>query len=461
MKRNTFIKYGKILIIPVITLIIYTGCNKYNDLGMNILPSSDLISVGNVVFKDDILAYTVRDDSIETDEAPKSLLGSLNDPIFGNTTINFAAQFRLPSFPDYGTNPEVDSTYLFLYYRIFYGDTVTPQHIKVYELNERIYSDYTDSTHASHNYKYYEYTDLKSMASNQLLGELEFTPKTEIDSTTLDTVYQVLRIPIDNSLANKLMSADSFTVADQQRFLDYFNGLYIESERVTDGGAIITLETVTDGTIPYAALGVYYNNDENKALSEPDTMVMSYVINQFSARINQMTHDYSGTPFAANLDKETGIDSLLYLQTTGGLKSRIYINNLVSWKDTLPALEGDTLVINKAELVFQADTVNTFIDSFPPPNRIYFLAIDSTGQGVVPKDYYFSPSYYSGYLYSDYTYRFNITQQVQDIIDGKIENRGFELITGMKNSDPKRVVLKGTTSNTGIKLVITYSRVHL
>jgi hypothetical protein len=47
---------------------------------------------------------------------------------------------------------------------------------------------------------------------------------------------------------------------------------------------------------------------------------------------------------------------------------------------------------------------------------------------------------------------------MQQIIDGEAENHGFFLTTARKNSEANRVVLKGSNSETGIKLVITYSK---
>ena len=83
-------------------VIILAGCNHVNDLGMELLPSTDLIEVKNVVLKESISSFTFGEDSIKTGAGGKSLLGSFNDPVFGNTTIDFATQFRLMAYPDFG-----------------------------------------------------------------------------------------------------------------------------------------------------------------------------------------------------------------------------------------------------------------------------------------------------------------------------------------------------------------------
>jgi hypothetical protein len=442
VKRKIAFKYHLIAWI-ITTVAFFTACNEPNDLGMELLPTKDLIEVKNLVEKNSISSFTYREDSIPTDEASKSLLGSFYDPVFGKTTINFATQFRLQDYPEYGTNAEADSVKLFLYYRLIYGDTITPQKFRVFELESPIDVDQS----------YNQNVNLKEMASSQLLAEIDYTPVVRQDSASQDTFYQLITIPLDNSLGQKLVNADSLQMINNDVFLEYFKGLYIEAEeQTTVGGSILTLEASSSSNFQGSALVVYYNNDENKAEDEPDTLLNPYVITRFSARVNSIEHDYSGTPFEANLNVDSGDDSLVYVQATGGLKSKIYIDGLTSWKDSV------NIGINKAELVFQVDTIASEVDKYQPPLQLLFTVLDEEGTEFLPSDYSFSSAYYGGRLRSDYTYRFNITQHMQQIIDGVAENHGFFLTTARKNSEANRVVLKGSNSQTGIKLVITYSK---
>ncbi|MEE4286609.1 MAG: DUF4270 domain-containing protein [Mariniphaga sp.] len=442
MKRKITIKYH-LIAWTITTLAFFTACNEPNDLGMELLPTTDLIEVKNLVEKNSISSFTYTDDPIPTDEPSKSLLGSFYDPVFGKTTINFATQFRLQDFPEYGTNPEADSVKLFLYYRLIYGDTITPQKFRIYELESPLDVDQN----------YNQDVNLKELASTQLIGEVDYTPVVRQDSASQDTFYQLITIPLDNSLGQKLVDADSLQMINNDVFLEYFKGLYIEAEeQTTTGGTILTLEAAASSSFQGSALVVYYNNDENKAEDEPDTLLNPYVISRFSARVNSIEHDYSGTPFEANLNVDSGNDSLIYVQATGGLKSKIYIDGLTSWKDSA------NIGINKAELVFQIDTIASEVDKYTPPLQLLFTVLDEEGTEFLPSDYSFSSAYYGGGLRSDYTYRFNITQHMQQIIDGIAENHGFFLTTARKNSEANRVVLKGSNSQTGIKLVITYSK---
>lgn len=449
MKKN--IKYNSQFLIGFLALFFaITSCKEQGDFGIDILPKNDLITIKNVVITDEISSYTFSDDSVSTDETAKSLFGSFVDPVFGSTTIDFASQFRLQFFPGYGESPQADSVKLYLYYRIIYGDTLTAQKFRVYELESPLNIDED----------YYQDTDLKSLASDFLLGEIEYTPKVTLDTVYLDTAYQLISIPLDISLAEKLISADSTDMINNDVFLEYFRGLYIESEKLTEeGGAILTLDAASSDAFQGSALVLYYNNEEIRELSGGDSSItMPFVISDFSARVNSYTHDYSNTPFEDNLNQEVGEDSLIYVQATGGLKSRILIDNLISWQDSV------NVAINKAELIFQVDTLlvtpenSPFPLNFAPPLQLLLTVVDENGKEFLPIDYVFSPLFYGGYLREDFTYHFNITQHLQEIIAGNAGNYGFYLTPANKNSEANRVILKGSTSETGVKLLVTYSK---
>ncbi len=440
MKSNYKTK-NQFITLLILLAIALTGCEEQSSIGVEVLPAGDLITVRSTTQKN-MASFTFSEDSIRTDEASKSLLGSFTDSLFGNTTVGFATQFRLYDFPDFGKNPKADSIKLFLYYRVIYGDTVTRQKFNVYELQSPLDVDS----------RYTQNIDLRSMSSG-LIGELEYKPKVKLDSIKKDTFYQLINIPIDISLGEKLINADSLQMVNNDVFLEYFKGLYIETEKLTKkGGAILSLETVQLGSFNGSALVLFYSNDEAKSKAGGDTsLIMPYIISSFSARVNKIEHDYSITPFYSRLNQETFEDSLIYVQATGGLKSRILIDGLSSWRDSV------NIAINKAELIFQVDTIASQVKKFPPPKQMLFTVVDSAGKEFLPKDYVFNPSFYGGGLRKDYTYHFNITQHVQEIIDGNAKNLGFYLTPAQKNSEANRVVLKGSKSKTGIKLIITYS----
>ncbi|HYQ58682.1 MAG TPA: DUF4270 domain-containing protein [Draconibacterium sp.] len=437
----------------LILLSILVACqNELNDLGVGILPDEDLINVRNISVTDKLSSFTFSEDSIISNQSNYNLIGSFNDPVFGKTSVDLATQFRLISYVDFGTDPEVDSVRLYLYYREIYGDTLTTQHLKVYEMQEYLDPDA----------EYTQDIDLKSMASTVPLGEVSFTPKVVLDSATQDTNYQLIAIPLDDVLGEKIINADSLDLINNDVFLEYFKGLYIESEDVSGNGTLVKLHTVPTGTFRGSALVVYYNNYENQHLPEeeaPDTLSKAFLVTQYSARVSGIEHDYSGTAFFDNMNQEEVQDDLIYVQPTGGLKSRITISGLENWKDST------NMGINKAEIVFQIDTVASDIHNYPPPSQLIFTFVAPDGEEYRPIDYYFNPAFYGGGLNtSDYTYHFNITQHIQRIIDvtdpedkDYVGNQGFYLTTGRRTDEANRVVLK-SAKNGGVEMRITYSK---
>jgi hypothetical protein len=260
-------------------------------------------------------------------------------------------------------------------------------------------------------------------------------------------------VPLDISLGERLINADSLQLINNDVFLEFFKGLYFETEKIANEvGAILTLDELTTSDYLGTGLVLYYNNDENNSAEETDTMFIPLLVSEFSARVNSMEHDYSNTPFEDNLNSELVEDSLIYVQATGGLKSRILIEDLESWKDSI------NTAINKAELIFEVDTFASDIKNFALPSQLLFTVVDEEGNEFLPIDYVFDPAYYGGAIGEDYTYRFNITQHLQEIIEGSADNYGFFLTPANKNNEARRVVLKGSKSKTGIKLVITYSK---
>jgi len=424
-------------------VMMFWGCtNDINDLGKDLLLPGDLVQV-RMFSEKNIKAYTVTDGNQRTDESAFNLLGAFNDSLFGKTTADFACQFRIGSFPDHSGDAQPDSLVLYFVYKEIYGDKVTPQKFKVYELASDLSLDG----------KYYQDVNLKSLAKPEVLGEKIYVPKFKLDSLTnkygstkaapKDTVIQTIAIKLNASLLTKLWTADSLTMSDNDRFTKFFKGLYLEAGDLNQGGTIMKVYTTANGS----QLLMHFHN------SEKDTSYR-YGINENAARVSRFAHDYSKTAFAANLDKTDVQDSLIYLQTTGGLRTKILIPNLGTWSDST------NFAINKAELVFQVDSTITNLTKFLPAEQLVLTAIDKDGKEYFPSDLAFSSLYYGGvYNSADKTYRFNIAKHLQEVIEKKKENYGFYLSTAFRSSIYRRVVLKGTTSKTGIKLDIAYSKI--
>lgn len=456
MKKKQELVY-KFVIGFVCLIVAFASCtDELSKAGLGLLPTGDLVTIRKTTVKD-IQAYTVSDEKQRTDEPGYNLLGTYVDPIFGKTTADFACQFRLTGFPDFSKNAQPDSLVLYLLYMDFYGDTITPQKLNVYELTSDLDIDL----------KYYQDINLKALAGTKV-GEINYLPKLELwfdslktiptpgssKTTPKDTVIQEIAIKLNASLTQKLLAADEATWSDNDKFMAYFKGLYVEASDLNQGGAIMNIYTLASGS----RMVLHYHN------SEKDSLVYNFNINDNAARVNRFVQDYSSTDFVENLDKLDVQDDKLYIQSTGGLRSKIFIPSLGNWSDSTD------YAINQAELIFQIDTIGTDVTKQLPHERLLLAAIaksvvDQKDSAYYLSDYAFSPQYFGGtYNKTDHTYRFNIAKHLQDIIskkEGK-ENLGFYLESTVKNSIYRRTVLEGITNDpnkSGIRLEVTYSKI--
>lgn len=457
MKTENATKYKLVIGFACMIITLWSCKNDVSDIGKDLLLPDDLVSVRKYTDKN-INAYTMTDGNQRTDEPTFNLLGTYNDPTFGKVTADFACQFRLSSYPDslkaVSKNPQIDSLVLVLLYKEVYGDTLTPQHLKVYEL----------ASNLDINQKYYQDVDLKNMAKGELVGEKNYIPKSKLffDSlattptpgstkeTPKDLKTQEIRIKLSQTLLTKLMSADSLTWSDNDKFIKYFKGLYIEAGDLNQGGGVMKINALASGS----NMAIHFHT------SKTDSLVYVYNLNDNCARVSRFAHDYSKTQFAEHLNKTDVQDSLIYLQTTGGLRTKVLIPNLDNWADSA------NLAINKAELIFKVDPTLSDTTKFIPAEQLVLTAIDSIGNDYLPSDVAFSQVYFGGtYNKTDQTYRFNIAKHMLEALNAKrldkkkFRNYGFYLSTAFRSSEYRRIVLKGATSKTGIKLDIVYSKV--
>lgn len=437
----------------LMSLIFWSCKEELNKTGYGLLDKGDLVSVKKAeIDKSTIKSFTVTDEKQRTDETTYNLLGTFNDPVFGKITADFAVQFRLGQYPDFSKNAQPDSLVLYLLYMEFFGDTVTPQRLKVYEL----------ASDLSFDAQYDQDVNLKAISKGEVLADITYVPKFKLDSLTnlygstkakpKDTVIQEIAIKLNASLINKLWAADTLTLSKNELFLEYFKGLYIEAGDLNQGGAVMRINSIARGS----RMIMHYKN------SEKDSLFYSYNINENSARVSRFSHEYTNTDFFANLDKKETQDSLIYLQTTGGLGSKILIPNLNLWRDSA------NIAINKAELIFTVDQFYTDTAKYTPPYQVILSAVNEKDSLYFPSDLAFSQAYFGGvYNKTDGTYRFNIAKHVQELISKKPngvgylrENYGFFLSMADRNTNYGRVVLKGANSKTGIRLEITYSKIN-
>ncbi len=423
-------------VLALVAFSFITSCKKGEPLGANVLPASDVLS-GYLSDTTTVITSIKLKDSIISDNASLSLLGSYNDPVFGMTKASFYTQVILPSNTTFlgfgGTNPTLDSIVLVLPYAIngasYYG-TLTPQTFTVDTLTAQLidpkayYSD-TNVSHGSNHLAVITTTPAPSDSARinySLFG-----------SAINGTYYPQLRLKLSTAFGQYLMNqidANSYYGQSSAAFASLLKGFYITVSnplQLPGQGAILYLNPFLSG----AGLEFFYKTTVGSAV---DTTYAIFQVGAGATTFGHFDHNYTSTSFYMPGKDSIIAPSNLYVQAMAGVKTQLSFPYLKNWNKKNPVL------INKAELDIPINTTATGIDI--PPSQLYVVR-DSNGFEFTIPDEFVSPEYYGGgYDGLNNQYSFNITRYVQQILQGKIANSGLYLFAASALT-ANGVVLRG------------------
>ena len=432
----------------MIGMMAFASCKKSPEtIGNNLISDDSYISIYHTDTAE-IICHSYLD-SVATSNPSNALLGAMKDPVFGKTEAGFYTQFR-PSVAgqSFGSNPVVDSLVLQLCLVGYYGDTTVMQMVHAYEL--------TDSLSVENSY--YSYSTV-AMGSVDHANGYQFCPRpgTKVNIVGNDTIPQpIIRIPLSQELGNQLVNLDTTAFSRPDLFKQQFKGLYVTCAPVSFDGAISSIN-LTNNT--YTLLQLYYHN----AATPDKPMRYNFYVTSSDTYFNHFDHDYSqGSPeFVSQLmdGQEALGQSTLYLQTMGGVRSKVMFPNLSHWTDTL---EGCRLVVNEAKLVLPAATA--FTDSvYKAPKNFLLVGFSSDTTTYLLPDYLEGSAFFDGtYSSSKQAVSFRITEYLQSMIDSKRDNLGLSLGINGAAYNATRYVINGPEATTGdkMRLEVTYSIVN-
>ena len=438
-------------------ILFFTGCIKpESSIGLGLQPETDLL---NLVTTDTLTLeiFTVREDSLETDELSTAVLGRVFQPRIGWTTAGFATQLRL-SAPgvNFGTNPQVDSLFLSLR---FTGDTygqLSPQSLLVQQLADSIS---LDSTY----YSNFNPEVTHDILNDELQEEISLNPSDDLIIGE-DTIVSQIRLNLKPSLGQTILDQDTSVFNSNEAWLDFFPGIVVSTQGNGVGAAGIDISS------GLSLMRLHYHNDT-------DTSFYDFLISPLSARVNMFSQGYVADLSSLNIPANDSVfvdgSSSLYIMSGAGLKTHLKIPFLESINNSIDTISGDTIslgcAIQKAELIFTLD--DSYFDSrYPPQDQLYILTENSDGSPISTPDQMSSGVNIDGYYDSqNKTYRFNISRSIQHLLNRssgayygnfspEIPIPPFYIVSSRAGISIQGVVLNGTGAGENRpQLVITYS----
>lgn len=419
------------LLIGFILILAIFSCKKDPyEIGFDLLPPSDTL---NVITTDTctVEAFSLRQDSVRTDKTTLLIMGSRMDPVFGMTTAGFYSQVQLSSEGiDFGANPVLDSLVLMLFYSGYYGDTLTQQNVKVYEISENFSFDSL------------RFSNQQLSTYPTVLADQDFLPRIK-DSVFVygEKIAPHLRINLSkqtNYLGNKILEAPPDALATNSAFTKFIKGIHVASSPVSNKGALLNF--TTSGGISKIVVYFHDGNDPQN-----DSLHYDLLLNENCARFIHIDHNGyldAGSDLKQqilNHDSAQGANKL-FLQGMGGVKIKFkfpFIKGLG---------KGKIIAVNDAILQLKNLDTDT---TFDPPPTLTMIRQDSAGRIGYLVDDNEGSAYFGGtYDTKNRSYFFRLTQHIQKVLQNSYTtNFDIYLMVNTQVTNlvtPNRIMLYGT-----------------
>lgn len=433
-------------------VIFLSSCEDEPDLiGLGLQPQNDRLGLA---YSDttSIVAYSMIEDSLRSNFSP-SLLGTYNDPVFGNTSASIFTQARLSdNNVTFGSNPTFDSLVMFLPYTGSYMynsiyEKPYPLNIKIYEVDQKMSSDSI------------YYGDKLLPYVNTVLANLTFTPNTK-DSI----VYNGEKLPpmlvvkfSNNILGNKLLNAAPANFTDNDAFTSFMKGLFIKAMPLATNqqnkGSILYFNLYNS---PLAKMTLYYKKNVTDTFSSK----YNFVFNEKNIKYTNFNH-YGYTNAHPDLKNQIGIGGVpdtslgqqkLYLQSMGGIKLKLKFPYLREW------VNNKKIIVNEAVLVLKNADLN---DKNTPPNLLAILKLVANGKTELLPDFYAEgPSFFDAtYNSTSREYRIRITRYIQQMLNTNEADYGLYMFVDSRRTTANRFMFYGTdkTLPNRMKLELRYT----
>jgi hypothetical protein len=428
----------KIFLLCILIWFSFFSCIKAPLEFVDNTPAND----PNITFLDnyEVELATYQLDSFVTSSHSVFTIGYHADSLFGKINAGSYVQVDLPADnPVKDKNVSFDSLVIILKPNgSYYGDTLAPFSMKVHRLLQNI-KDEDDDGASYYNTAKFEYDPFLLGGKNTSIRPLK-------DTAIIIRLSDALGRELLNKLKND--DADVETNAD---FIDYFKGLYLE----TDSVLCNTLYYFT-AAVPNNILRVHYHL--NSTFSQEKYIDFPFNV---SKQFNSISHSHAGTdlavftPFKNQLKKTNLTGHKAYLHSNMAAYIKIGFPTLLSVKELYPYVK-----VMKAELVITPSPGTYRYPYQLPPvlnvyttdenNRLNSLLPDFTGQNAQ------TGNLFTDELYGDKTkYTFDVTGYISNLIsEGRFSKSALMLVpsSGVSDAQLQRLVINDQSLNKGIQL---------
>jgi hypothetical protein len=445
-----------LLLIVVVALL---KCTNPSSIGTDFI-GSDLISVTKVDSLQ-VKTKTTAPGAInvyqEQANLSRYLCGNLSDDYFGQSRAEIYGQLRVRDNTRNFNFSSIDSVVLSLRYdsTSFYGNWENETiDIEVFRLTESIdaEADYdSDAEFAAEMDPIGSRMGFKAEPSKPVVIDFEDSDG-DIDTVT---VAPQLRIPIDMSIAEEILSYDSLALSDNEVFLESFKGvkLAVESENSMLAFRLLTPET---------RMIVYYRNEDD------DPAEMNLGFTDRSAVIPNFSHDYENSEVEPFIENETLGDSLIFTQSMAGVEAQFEFPDLSDY---------DNLELNHASISFTLapDLPGNLTNLFPPSEQLTGVRVNENGDLRLLIDAVLAESQAGSQQFLEETfggfieevegpdgtirqqYTLFITQFIESVRRGEVEPV-FRIRPRLKNITSSRAILLGAGDDTNpVEFTLVFS----
>lgn len=335
-------------------LIFIISCNDSNitDMGSSIQPPGDEILVAADTFSIISQNYAVNSMFSRPDSF---LLGTFYDQTYGTVHADIFAQVEYAKNHVYPSNTVPDSILLYIKYLKYFGDKHSPMQVSVYEMNRNNTFNYMTPYPTNLNPDVY----VDKSAGSALIGEKTFTA---VDANGKDSTSVVIKL--SDTFLQRFAGAPSDIYTDENKFLNFFNGLYI-----TTGFGSASMLYIRQIDMIYYHHYTYITKDVNGQ----DSIVKVNVSVPFPAnprvrQVNRFLHPDKNNVIS---QLESKSEQTHYISSPANIYTRVSLP--LKRMNQRMAGNGLRLALNNAKLRVDINNINTQDFAQPIPSNILLI----------------------------------------------------------------------------------------